>query len=593
MVFTKEWKRSFYCGELRPEHEGEEVTINGWVRRVRDLGGILFWEVWDHTGLVQVVFDPALGEVFDRAKGVREESVVSLKGVVRRRPEGTENPKLATGWVEIAAKELALLSPSKTPPFSPETASSVDEAIRLRYRYLDLRRDEMQRNLRVRSRAYRIVRDHFYSHGFVEVETPILTKSTPEGARDYLVPSRLHPGKFYALPQSPQLFKQLLMVSGLDRYFQIARCFRDEDLRADRQPEFTQVDVEMAFMTEEDVFSLVEELLQRLFGEIVGVEVERPFPRIGYDEAMLRYGTDRPDLRIPLVIEDLTEAFRGSGISLFEDLMARGARVRGIRVPAGKASSLSRRRVEELQEMAKGLGLGGLAPFHLRGGELSGPLARQMSEGSRSALLGLSGMSEGDLLLVACAEPEVLCEALGALRLHLGEGLGMVEEGYRFCWVVDFPLFEWSEEEGRLVSVHHPFTSPRPQDLHLLDSEPLRVKARAYDVVLNGVEIGGGSVRIHDPAVQSKVFQILGIDEDRARERFGFLLEAFSYGVPPHGGIALGFDRIVAMMVGSRSIRDVIAFPKNQRALCPLTGAPSDVEERQLREVHIRVSDEG
>lgn len=592
MVFTREWKRSFYCGELRPEHEGKEVTINGWVRRVRDLGGILFWEVWDHTGLVQVVFDPALGEVFERAKEVREESVISLKGVVRRRPEGTENPKLATGWVEIAARDLALLSSSKTPPFFPEMASSVDEAIRLRYRYLDLRRDEMQRNLRVRSRAYQIVRDHFYSHGFVEVETPILTKSTPEGARDYLVPSRLHPGKFYALPQSPQLFKQLLMVSGLDRYFQIARCFRDEDLRADRQPEFTQVDVEMAFMTEEDVFSLVEELLQKLFGEIVGVEVKRPFPRMGYDEAMLRYGIDRPDLRIPLVIEDLTDLFRGSGISLFEELMSKGSRVRGIRIPAEKASSLSRKRIEELQEMAKNLGLGGLAPFHLKGGELSGPLAKQMSEASRSALVRSSGMSEGDLLLVACAKPEVLCEALGALRLHLGESLGMVEEGYRFCWVVDFPLFEWSEEEGRLVSVHHPFTSPRPQDLPLLDSDPLKAKARAYDVVLNGVEIGGGSVRIHDPAVQSKVFQILGIDEERAKERFGFLLEAFSYGVPPHGGIALGFDRIVAMMVGSRSIRDVIAFPKNQRALCPLTGAPSDVEERQLREVHIRLAEE-
>ena len=587
-VFDKNWKRTVYCGNINQNYADKPVTINGWVRKRRDLGGIIFLEIWDHTGLVQVVINPENNaSVHEMAKQLRSEYVVSIKGTVKRRPVGTENPSLTTGNFELIAEDLLVLSPSVLPPFDPNDAGMIDENIRLKYRYLDLRREAMQRNLRLRSKAAQYTRLFFTGEGFIEVETPMLTKSTPEGARDYLVPSRVNPGKFYALPQSPQIFKQILMISGVDRYFQIARCFRDEDLRADRQPEFTQIDVEMSFLTEEDIFELVENYMKGLFKETIGLDIKTPFPRLTYAEAMERFGSDKPDLRIPFELVDLKEVFFGKGIKAFE--IGEGGAIKGFALPGG--ANLSRQEVGSIEARAKELGAKGLACFQ-RGEDLKGPLVKFLDEAGKELLIERSKLSQGEALFVmADADRRKVCEVMGQLRLELAKKYDLIEKDkWAFLWVIDFPLFEWSDTENRYVSVHHPFTAPKNEDLHLLESEPWKARSRAYDIVLNGNEVGGGSIRIHDPKVQESVFKVLGLNEEEALNRFGFLLTALSYGTPPHGGIALGFDRLVMLLAGAKSIRDVIAFPKTQKAQCLLSGAPSYVDENQLDELHIKVT---
>ncbi|MDI9390930.1 MAG: aspartate--tRNA ligase [Synergistota bacterium] len=590
--FDQQWKRTVYCGSICEAHCDKEVVINGWVRRRRDLGGLVFLEMWDHTGLVQVIFDPeASSEVFERTKELRSEYVLAIRGKVRRRPPGTENPKLATGMWEVEARDFSLLSPATLPPFDMNEVDKVDENLRLRFRYLDLRRDRMQRNLRMRHNALLFTRNFFSAHGFIEVETPFLTKSTPEGARDYLVPSRVNKGHFYALPQSPQIFKQILIVAGFDRYVQIVKCFRDEDLRADRQPEFTQLDLEMSFITEDDVLALIEEYLAGLFWAILGIKLEVPFPRMTYAEAMRRFGSDKPDLRIPFEIVDLGEIFSKGSVGAFKDVLSRGGVVRGLPLPGG--ASLSRRELTEWETWAKGLGAGGLAHFQFKDGTLKGPLVKLIDEETRAALIRDAGLRDGDALFVLASDETAASKILGELRLELAKAYSHIDESrWAFLWVVDFPLFEWSEEEGRWTSVHHPFTAPKAEDLPLLESKPQLARSRAYDIVLNGTEIGGGSIRIHDPATQEKVFTALSLSPEEAKERFGFLLDALASGAPPHGGIALGLDRLTMLLSKSSSIREVIAFPKTQKAQCLLTGAPSPVDSRQLDELGIKVETE-
>lgn len=576
-----------YCGAPRLEDAGKETVLNGWLRCRRDLGGIIFIELWDKTGVTQVVFNPELNaEAHERAGALRSEYVLAVKGRLRRRPEGTENPELATGAVELLVDDFIVLAPAKLIPFELDNADSVNEDLRMKYRYLDLRRESMQANLRTRHEVTRYTRNYFGDNGFIEVETPMLTKSTPEGARDYLVPSRVNPGKFYALPQSPQLFKQLLMVSGCDRYMQIVKCFRDEDLRADRQPEFTQIDLEMSFITEEDIMTLVENYLAGLFKEIKGVEVKTPFLRMTWDEAMNKYGIDKPDMRIPLEMVPLEEVFAG-GENPFAALVAGGGTIKGLRLPGGAA--LSRKELSDLEGRAKALGAKGMANFQVKEGELKGPLVKFLDEGRIAKLKELSGIENGDALFIMADESwRRACEILGQIRLELGRERGLVEEGFRFLWVTEFPLFEWDDETGRYTAVHHPFTAPMNEDMEYLLSEPGRVRSRAYDVVLNGTELGGGSIRIHNPEMQQKAFQALNFTPEAARERFGFLLDGLSYGTPPHGGLAIGLDRLVMLMTGSKSIRDVMAFPKNQKAQCPMTEAPSEVEAKQLDELSIK-----
>ncbi|RPF49723.1 aspartyl-tRNA synthetase [Thermodesulfitimonas autotrophica] len=580
--------RSDYCGDLAARDVGRKVILAGWVHRRRDHGGLIFIDLRDREGIVQVVFSPEVSaEAFKIAEAVRGEYVLRVEGEVRRRPPGTENPRLKTGEVEVYATACNILNRAKTPPFLIEDEINVDEDLRLRYRYLDLRRPEMQEAIRMRHRAAKAVRDFLDAHGFWEIETPMLTKSTPEGARDYLVPSRVNPGRFYALPQSPQLFKQILMVAGMDRYFQIVRCFRDEDLRADRQPEFTQIDIEMSFVDVDDVLSLSEALIAAVCREVAGVEVKTPFPRLTYADAMEFYGTDKPDLRYGMRLTDVSDLVAGSEFKVFAGAVAAGGCVKGIAVPG--AASFSRREIDELTRYAALFGAKGLAYIQLTPEGPKSPILKFFKPGEIEALAGRLEAGTGDLLLFVADRRPVVQRSLGALRTHLAAMLGLVPAGFAFLWVVDFPLLEYDETEQRYVAVHHPFTAPREEDIPLLATDPGRVRAKAYDLVLNGVELGGGSIRIHRREVQEELFRAIDLRPEEAAEKFGFLLEAFEYGAPPHGGIAFGFDRLLMLLLGRKTIRDVIPFPKTQSAQDLMTGAPAPVTAHQLAELHIRL----
>jgi aspartyl-tRNA synthetase len=582
-------KRTHTCGQLRAGDIGETVTLTGWVDVRRDLGGVIFVDLRDRYGKTQVVFAPQHHErTYDAAKALRSEFVISVTGKVERRPAGTENPELPTGEVDVVVHELAILNKAETPPFPIEDAVEASEETRLRYRYLDLRRPEMQRNLELRHRAYQLTRSYYDRHGFVEIETPILMKSTPEGARDFLVPSRFHPGKFYALPQSPQTYKQILMVAGYDRYFQIVKCFRDEDQRADRQLEFTQIDVEMSFVDEQDVQSSTEGLIVELWREIMGIKLESPFRRMTYKEAMERYGSDKPDTRFGLEISDCSGVVAESGFRVFSETVKKGGVVAGFTVPG--LASYTRNQLDGLTDLAKSLGAGGLVYMKVQPRKIECSVEKFVSQDEVEALAQTLRAKEGDLCLMISGPWQKAYSILGALRLEMAARLRLIPDNqWNFLWVTDFPLLEYDEEEKRFVSVHHPFTSPKPEDVPLLASEPGNVRARAYDLVLNGNELAGGSIRIHDSALQSQMFSLLGISTEEAKQKFGFMLEAFRYGAPPHGGIAYGFDRMVMLMTGQKSIRDVIAFPKTSSGLSLMDDSPSEVDQRQLDELHIRL----
>ena len=583
--------RSHYCGQVNESLIGQEVTVAGWVNRRRDHGGVIFADLRDREGLVQVVFDPDDQALFAEAERLRSEFVVTVRGLVRQRPAGTANANMASGQIELLARQLTLLNRSEPLPFQLD--EQVSEEVRLRYRYLDLRRDEMNQRLRLRHRVTSAMRRYMDDHGFIDIETPMLTKATPEGARDYLVPSRTHHGKFFALPQSPQIFKQLLMVSGFDRYYQIVRCFRDEDLRADRQPEFTQLDIETSFLSQDQIMDLMEGLIRELFAKVLDVALPNPFPRMGYAEAMRRYGSDKPDLRVSLELVDVADLVAGCDFKVFAAPAASPTgRVAALRAPGG--ASLSRKEIDEYTAFVGRYGAKGLAYIKVnekakgRDG-LQSPITKFLSDEALAGILERTGAQDNDLIFFGADSAKVVTDALGALRLKIAQDLKLVEQGWRPLWVVDFPMFEYDADEKRWAAMHHPFTAPQVDDPAALAADPGAAVAKAYDMVLNGSEVGGGSVRIHREEMQSAVFGMLGIAPEEARLKFGFLLDALKYGAPPHGGLAFGLDRLVMLMAGCDSIRDVIAFPKTQTAACPMTDAPTEVSERQLKELNIRV----
>lgn len=585
--------RSHYCGEVNETLEGQSVTIVGWMHRRRDHGGVIFIDLRDREGLVQVVCNPEDADSFAVAERVRSEYVLKIEGRVNLRPAGSDNPDLRSGKIEIIAKHVEILNTAETPPFPLNELLDVNEDIRLRHRYIDLRRPEMQQRLRMRAQITRHLRNFLDDHGFLDIETPILTKATPEGARDYLVPSRTHPGEFFALPQSPQLFKQLLMMSGMDRYYQVVRCFRDEDLRADRQPEFTQLDIETSFVDEEAFMSLMEELIRSLFANVLEEALPNPFPRMTYAEAMARFGSDKPDLRIPLELVEVSDLMKSVDFKVFSGPAndERG-RVAALKVPGG--NELTRKEIDDYTKFVGIYGAKGLAYIKVNDLEagregLQSPILKFLPDEVVDAIMQRVAAQTGDLVFFGADKATIVNEALGALRVKLGHDLDMVEKGWRPLWVVAFPMFEWDDKTNRWYALHHPFTAPRESDIELLDKDPEHCLSRAYDMVLNGTELGGGSIRIHQTEVQKKVFELLGIGEEEAKDKFGFLLEALKYGCPPHGGLAFGLDRLVMLMTGSASIRDVMAFPKTQSASCLLTDAPSEIADEQLRELNIRL----
>ena len=580
-------RRTHYCGTLRARDAGTQMTVAGSIAKCRDKGGVIFADLRDTTGILQLIFDDSTDRaVFEKASGLKSEYVVIAAGTLREREAKTD--KIPTGEVELFVTELRVLSGAQTTPFEVRDGINVNDQLRLKYRYLDLRRPSMHEPIVVRSKIAKVVRDYYDEQHFVEIETPMLIKSTPEGARDYLVPSRVQPGHFYALPQSPQLYKQILMLSGFDRYYQIVRCFRDEDLRADRQPEFTQIDMEMSFVTEDDVMAMNEGLVKRVFREVLGVDVETPFRRMPYSEAMARYGSDKPDTRFGLELQDVTDVLRESGFAVFKSAVEAGGSVRLINAK-GLAGALTRKEIDKLVDVAKTYGAKGLAYTRLTADSVTSSFEKFLSEEEKAALHKAAGAETGDVLLVvADAKNSTVFAALGALRLAVANKCGLIDpDKFNFLWVTDFPFFEYSEEEGRWMAMHHPFTMPRAEDLDKVESDPGSVRALAYDMVLNGCELGGGSIRINDPAVQDRMLKALGFSEERARESFGFLMDAYQYGAPPHGGMAFGFDRMVMLMLKRDSIRDVIAFPKVQNAGEPMSGYPETVEEKQLRELSI------
>jgi aspartyl-tRNA synthetase len=583
--------RTYYCGEITEQAIGEKVTLKGWVQRRRDLGGLIFIDLRDRSGIVQIVFNPEESkDALEIAETVRSEYVLSVEGIVVARDEATINNNITTGKIEIKVSDITIINEAKTPPFMIEDRSEVSEDLRLKYRYLDLRRPAMFETFQMRHNVTKSIREYLDGKGFLDIETPILTKSTPEGARDYLVPSRVHPGEFYALPQSPQIFKQLLMVGGFDRYYQIARCFRDEDLRADRQPEFTQIDIETSFMSQEDIIAMTEKMMKKLMKDVKGMDIELPLPRLTYEDAMNRYGSDKPDTRFEMELINLSEVVKDSGFKVFSNAVATGGQVKAINAK-GAADKYTRKDIDGLTEYVNRYGAKGLAWLKVEEDELKGPIAKFFDAEEQKALRAVLEATAGDLLFFVADKPNVVADALGALRLKLGKELDLNDASkFNFLWVTDWPLLEFDEEDGRYYAAHHPFTMPAREDIELLESKPWEVKAQAYDLVLNGYELGGGSLRIFERDIQEKMFNVLGFTDEEAREQFGFLLEAFEYGTPPHGGIALGLDRLVMLLAGRTNLRDTIAFPKTASASDLLTDAPGEVSKAQLNDLYLSLN---